>query len=29
MREEGGRIYGVVEEGNEVILTFGRDDLDL
>lgn len=28
-REEGGRIYGVVEKGNEVILTFGRDDLNL
>ncbi|MBK1990131.1 U32 family peptidase [Sphaerospermopsis aphanizomenoides BCCUSP55] len=28
MREEGGRIYGVVETGNEVILTFGRDDLN-
>ncbi|MBD2292636.1 DUF3656 domain-containing protein [Anabaena sphaerica FACHB-251] len=28
MREEGGRIYGVVEKGNEVILTFGRDDLN-
>ncbi len=28
MREEAGRIYGVLEKGNEVILTFGRDDLN-
>ncbi|MFM7406843.1 MAG: DUF3656 domain-containing protein [Cuspidothrix sp.] len=28
MREEGGRIYGVVEKGKEVILTFGRNDLN-
>ncbi|MFM2063921.1 MAG: hypothetical protein RLZZ507_3592 [Cyanobacteriota bacterium] len=27
-REEGGRIYEVIPKGKEVILTFGRDDLN-
>lgn len=29
MREEGGRIYAVFQKGEEVILTFARDDLNL
>ncbi|MFO5493391.1 MAG: DUF3656 domain-containing protein [Cuspidothrix sp.] len=29
VREEGGRIYEVIPKGKEVILTFGRDNLNL
>ncbi|MEA5618077.1 DUF3656 domain-containing protein [Cronbergia sp. UHCC 0137] len=28
-KEEGGRIYAVVQKGNEGILTFGRNDINL
>ncbi|MBD2664855.1 peptidase U32 [Richelia sinica FACHB-800] len=28
-REEGGRVYAVVEKGREALLTFGRNDLNL
>ncbi|HLP88109.1 MAG TPA: DUF3656 domain-containing protein [Nostocaceae cyanobacterium] len=29
MKEEGGRVYAVVEKGTEAVLTFGRNDINL